>query len=81
VTVVLRVHPCVLQLLPSYLGGTATLVDIQEAAARLPALHCSSKQANHLIRLNQPGLASEDRTEEEMAMSSPRLPQVMVAAS
>jgi hypothetical protein len=75
----MRVQPCVLQLLPSYLGGTATLVDIQEAAARLPALHCSSKQTSH--SLNQPGLASEDRTEEEMAMSPPQLPQVMVAAS
>eukprot|EP00775_Hariotina_reticulata_P011182 gene11182-11332_t len=67
------------ELLPSYLGGTAKLVDIQDAAAQHSGLQHITKQAAHPLHHQQ--LVDEQKTPGGTAGCPSYLPEVLVAAS
>jgi hypothetical protein len=73
----------ILQVLPSYLGGTAELIDIQQAAQRRTALHGPTKQP-YAYDQQQRGRLPQDELfkEPQEALNSSSCPQhVLVAVS
>eukprot|EP00775_Hariotina_reticulata_P011183 gene11183-11333_t len=73
-----------MEVLPSYLGGTAELIDVQQAAQGRAAVHCPTKQPVHAYSQQQQEHALPEQLfkESQEVLESPRYTQhVLVAAS